>query len=71
MGEEYQKFAELMGKIRSKVIDNISNQKDRADLFDSIVHNQMILDLLKQNRISEAEKKVKEIVSESLKEIKK
>jgi precorrin-2 dehydrogenase/sirohydrochlorin ferrochelatase len=67
VGEEYQKFAELMGKIRSMILNNISNQKDRAELFDSIVQNQVIFNLLKQNKTSEAEKIVNQIVNESLK----
>jgi len=66
LGDEYQKFTELMGNVRQKVLDNIDGQRNRAELFDSIVHNPKILDLLKQNKTSDAKKIADNIVDETI-----
>ena len=67
LGDEYPKFTELMGNVRQKVLDKIEGQKKRAELFDSIVHNPEILNLIKQNKISEAEKIIFNIVEVAIK----
>ena len=55
IGDEYQYLAELLGKIRSKVIDNISDQKRRSELFDTIIQHPKVLDLIRKNKSEEAE----------------
>jgi len=66
IGEEYERFAELMGSIRPKVLDNIVGQKKRSELFDSIVHNPKILELLKQNKYNDAKTLVNNIVEKAI-----
>ena len=58
IGDEYSKLAEILGNIREKVIENIPGQKSRSDLFDSIVQNRKILELIKSKKYEEAEQKV-------------
>ncbi len=67
LGDEYRKFAELMGSIRQKVLDNITSQKNRAELFDTIVHNTKVLELIKQDKISDAERIVIDIIETAIK----
>ncbi len=68
IGEEYEQFVELMGNIRPIVLDNITGQQKRAELFDSIVQNPKILELIKNKKITEAEKFIKDIVSKEIKD---
>ena len=49
IGDEYSKFADLLGKKRQKVIENIPDQKKRGDLFDTIIQNPKVLGLIKEN----------------------
>jgi len=62
IGDEYASFAEILGRIRQKVIKSISGQKQRGDLLDSIVQNQEILDLIRSNRNTKAEELVNELI---------
>jgi precorrin-2 dehydrogenase/sirohydrochlorin ferrochelatase len=55
IGDEYKYLAELLGKIRSKVINNIIDQKRRSELFDTIVQHPKVLDLIRKNKSEEAE----------------
>jgi precorrin-2 dehydrogenase/sirohydrochlorin ferrochelatase len=55
IGDDYIYLAELLGKIRSKVINNISDIKRRSELFDTIVQHPKVLDLIKKNKFEEAE----------------
>lgn len=66
IGDEYQRFVELMGKIRTKVLDNIKGQQNRAKLFDSIVQNSKILELIKNNKINEAEKHIADLIEKEI-----
>jgi len=66
VGEEYQLFAELMGSIRQKVLDNINGQKKRSELFDSIVKNTIVLELIKNKKLSEAKNMVNEILDKEI-----
>jgi precorrin-2 dehydrogenase len=67
IGEEYRQFAELMGNIRLKVLDSIIGQQKRAELFDSIVQNPKLLELIKNNQLLEAEKMVHDIINQEIK----
>jgi precorrin-2 dehydrogenase/sirohydrochlorin ferrochelatase len=62
IGEEYSLFADILGKMRTKVINKIPGQKSRSDLFDTIVQNSEILDLIKKNKTPEAEKMIEQII---------
>jgi precorrin-2 dehydrogenase/sirohydrochlorin ferrochelatase len=66
IGDEYIVLTDILGKIRQKVIDKIPDQKTRSDLFDSIVQNHKVLDLIKNNNHSEAEEMVIELLNEEI-----
>jgi len=66
IGDEYIVLTEILGRVRQKVIDNIPDQKTRSDLFDSIVQYRKVLDLIKNNKHSEAEEMVVELVNEGI-----
>ena len=70
IGDEYQHFAGFMGNIREKVLNNIPVQKRRAELFDSIVQNPKIWELLKKNNLADAEKLIYDIVDSALNNLK-
>jgi len=55
IGDEYAKFADILGKMRKKVIENIPGQTRRSELFDSIVQHPEVLKLIKENKYSKAE----------------
>ena len=66
IGEEYSQFANILGKMRPKVIENITSQKRRSDLFEAIVKNQKVLDLIRGNNYSQAEKFVEEMINQEI-----
>jgi siroheme synthase-like protein len=68
IGDEYQHFAELLGNIREKVLKNIPFQRRRAEIFDSIVQNPKIWELIKKNNLNDAEKLIHDIVDSVIKD---
>jgi precorrin-2 dehydrogenase/sirohydrochlorin ferrochelatase len=66
IGDEYIYFTEMLGRLRHKVIDNISDQKTRSDLFETIVQNPEILDLIKRNKNTQAEQLVIELINKKI-----
>ena len=66
IGNEYIILTEILGQIRRKVIDNIPEQKTRGELFDSLVRHPKVLELIKNNKQSLAEKLVDELVNEGI-----
>jgi len=63
IGDDYIYLAELLGKIRAKVIHNVSNIKRRSELFDTIVQDKKILDLIKRNKFEEAEQLTHKLIN--------
>ena len=66
IGDEYIVLTEILGRIRQNVIDIIPEQKTRSELFDSIVQHPKVLELLKNNKHSEAEEMVSELINEGI-----
>jgi precorrin-2 dehydrogenase/sirohydrochlorin ferrochelatase len=66
VGEEHSKFAKILGNKRKRVIDKIPGQKNRSKLFDHIVQKSEILDLIREDKIQEAEKIIDEIIDEEI-----
>ena len=66
IGDEYKFLAELLGKIRSKVINNISDQKRRSELFDTIVQHPKVLDLIRKNKSEEAEHLTHKLINKEI-----
>jgi len=66
IGDEYIVFNELLGKMREKVINNIPTQKQRGDLFENIVHNPEVINLIKNNKHADAEKMIGTIVDKEI-----
>ncbi len=66
IGDEYIYFTEMLGRLRHKVIDNISDQKTRSDLFETIVQNPEVLDLIRRNKNTQAEKLVIELINKKI-----
>jgi precorrin-2 dehydrogenase/sirohydrochlorin ferrochelatase len=66
IGDEYKVFAELMGKIRPKVLENISSQKQRGEIFDTVVQHTKLLDLIKAREHKSAEALILEIVDKEI-----
>ena len=66
IGDEYVYFAEMLGKMRQKVLDNIPTQKQRGDLFDSIVQNPAVLELIREKKYTQAEQLVSELIDKEM-----
>lgn len=66
IGDEFKFLADLLGKIRPKVINNISNLKQRSELFDAIVNNPKVLDLIRRNKYTQAEKLVMSFIDNAI-----
>jgi siroheme synthase-like protein len=66
IGVEYEYLAELLGKIRPKVINNIPNLKRRSALFDAIVKNPKVLDLIRKNQHAQAEQLVMALIDKEI-----
>ena len=66
IGDEYSKLANILGKKREKVIEKIPAQKNRSELFDHIVQNPEILDLIKEGKVSEAEKIIDAVIDKEI-----
>jgi len=66
IGDEYSILADILGKMRKKVIQNIPDQKKRSELFDTIVQDQKVLDLINDNNSTEAEILVEEIIEKEI-----
>jgi precorrin-2 dehydrogenase/sirohydrochlorin ferrochelatase len=62
IGEGYAKFADILGKMRKKVIENIPGQKRRSELFDSIIQHPEVLTLIRNNNYSEAEELIEQMI---------
>jgi Tfp pilus assembly pilus retraction ATPase PilT len=62
IGDEFVFFAEMLGKMRQRVLDNIPTQKQRGDVFDSIVQNPAVLELIREKKYDQAERLVSELV---------
>lgn len=63
IGDDYVFFAEMLGKMRQRVLDNIPTQKERGDLFDSIVQNPAVLELIREKKYERAEHLVSELIN--------
>lgn len=66
IGDEYSKFADILGRMRKRVIENIHGQKRRSELFDSIVQNPSVLKLIKGNNYSKAEEMIGELIESEI-----
>jgi precorrin-2 dehydrogenase/sirohydrochlorin ferrochelatase len=66
IGDEYVFFAEMLGKMRQKVLENIPTQKQRGDLFDSIVQNPAVLELIREKKFSQAEQLVRDLIDQEI-----
>jgi precorrin-2 dehydrogenase/sirohydrochlorin ferrochelatase len=66
IGDEYKYLAELLGKVRSKVINTITDQKRRSELFDTIVQHPKVLDLIKKNKSEEAEQLTQKLINKAI-----
>lgn len=66
IGDEYVFFAEMLGKMRQRVLDNIPTQKQRGDLFDSIVQNPGVLELIRKKDFAQAEQIVNELIDKEI-----
>lgn len=66
VGDEYVIFAELLGEIRQRVLDTVPNQKNRAKIFDSIVHKNKIWKLVKSGKRAKAKSIIDKIVDKAL-----
>jgi len=62
IGDEYSTFADILGKMRHKVITNIEGQKKRGEIFEMIVQNPKVLDLIRSNSYSEAEELIEKMI---------
>ncbi|MDS1030695.1 bifunctional precorrin-2 dehydrogenase/sirohydrochlorin ferrochelatase [Bacillota bacterium LX-D] len=61
-GEEYIKYLDLMEEMRKTVIENIPEQKKRAEIFKKLVDSD-ILDLLKTGQDQLAKERAKQCIS--------
>lgn len=66
IGDEYKYLADLLGKIRPQVINNIPNLKQRSELFDAIVNNPKVLDLIRRDKHTQAEKLVTTLIDNAI-----
>ncbi len=71
IGDEYVHLADLLGDIRPKVIKNIIGQKQRAELFDSIVQNSNVMELVSNNKLDKVKMLIAEIVNQAISDQKK
>ena len=62
IGDEYSKFLDILGKMRKKVIDKIPGQKRRSELFDKIVQDKTVLNLIKSKNFLKAEELIEEMI---------
>jgi len=62
-GEEYAKFCQLLGAVRSKVLDEIDDGQRRAELFRKLVDSD-ILRLLKEGRDDLVSVKIEELLAD-------
>jgi precorrin-2 dehydrogenase/sirohydrochlorin ferrochelatase len=69
IGEEYSKLADMLGTKRKRVIEKVPGQKNRSELFDQIVQKPEILNLIKEGKISRAEKIIDEIIDKEISRI--
>ena len=66
IGDEYKYLAELLGKVRPKVINRIKDQKRRSELFDKIVQHPKVLDLIRKNKSEEAEQLTLKLINKEI-----
>lgn len=66
IGDEYRHLADLLGKVRPKVINNIPNLKQRSKLFETIVNNSRILKLIRDNHHDQAEQLVMDLIDREI-----
>jgi siroheme synthase-like protein len=66
IGDEYKYLADLLGKVRPRVIETIPDQKQRSALFDSIVAHPRILDLIKNRNYTQAKQLVTKLIDEEI-----
>jgi precorrin-2 dehydrogenase/sirohydrochlorin ferrochelatase len=64
-GDEYDEFTRLLSEIRRKILSEVSNESIRRDILQRIAGLDM-LDVVKENGIAEARKKMLGIVSEKV-----
>jgi len=54
----------MLGKMRQKVLENTPTQKQRGDLFDSVVQNPVALKLIREKKYDQVERLVSELIDE-------
>lgn len=64
-GDEYGEFAKLLSETRRKILSEISDESIRRDILQRIAGLD-ILEIVKQNGIAEAKKKILRIISEKI-----
>ena len=64
-GDEYGEFAKLLSETRRKILSEVSDESIRRDILQRIAGLDM-LDVVKEKGISEAKKKILEIISEKI-----
>ncbi|HHT9138851.1 MAG TPA: precorrin-2 dehydrogenase/sirohydrochlorin ferrochelatase family protein [Candidatus Wunengus sp. YC60] len=64
-GEEYGEFAKLLSETRRKILSEVSDESVRRDILQRIAGLDM-LEVVKEKGISEAKKKILEIISEKI-----
>lgn len=69
IGDEYSKFAEILGKMRKKVIEHVPNQKKRSELFDLIIYNSKVQDLIRGKNYIKAEKLIESMIETEIKNL--
>jgi hypothetical protein len=58
----------MLGQMRQGVLENIPTQKQRGELFDSIVQHPAVLDLIRKKKYTQAEKLVNELIDKDIKQ---
>ena len=66
LGEEYTLLADLLGKIRPKVIKHIIGQSNRAEFFERILEDRILLNMVEYNQITEAERYLEKLIEQTI-----
>jgi siroheme synthase-like protein len=66
IGDDYSRFAVILGKMRKKVIKHIPEQEKRRELFDTIVQNKRVQNMIRGNKTAEAEILVGKIIEQAI-----
>ena len=66
IGDEYSFLADLLGKVRPRVINNIPDLQQRSELFDKIVNDPRVLKLIRNKQHIQAEQLVTDIIDKEI-----